>query len=268
MKHIAIFGAPRSGTSWLGQIFNSSSHVAYRFQPLFSYALKGRLTLDSSREEIAAFYEELLDTSDEFVLQKKNITGNSGLNFQKKEITHLVWKEVRYQHIIPNLIEKSDTQVIGIVRHPCAVINSWLQAPKEFDKSWNPMEEWRWALKKNMDKPEEFNGYEKWKQVAFMFINLAEKYPDRFFPVTYEKLHESTVEITKEMFQFLSIPFEAQTHEFINESTTKASDDPYGVFRSNHKSDDWRGLLDERIMNEILSDPDFVVLNRYYKWRR
>ena len=37
MKNVAIFGVPRSGTSWLGQIFNSSPMVAYRFQPLFSY---------------------------------------------------------------------------------------------------------------------------------------------------------------------------------------------------------------------------------------
>ena len=40
MRHLALFGCPRSGTSWLGQIFNSAPDVAYRYQPLFSYEFK------------------------------------------------------------------------------------------------------------------------------------------------------------------------------------------------------------------------------------
>lgn len=52
IKPIAIFGVPRSGTSWLGQLFNSSERVAYRYQPLFSYAFKGRLNENSTLDEI------------------------------------------------------------------------------------------------------------------------------------------------------------------------------------------------------------------------
>ena len=37
---ISIHGVPRSGTSWLGQILDSSPKVRYKFQPLFSYAFK------------------------------------------------------------------------------------------------------------------------------------------------------------------------------------------------------------------------------------
>ena len=39
-KVIAIFGMPRSGTSFLGQILDSSPSVAYRLEPIFSYKLK------------------------------------------------------------------------------------------------------------------------------------------------------------------------------------------------------------------------------------
>ena len=57
---ISINGVPRSGTSWLGQIINSSPDVAFRFQPLFSYTHKGALREDSSVMEIMKFYGDIL----------------------------------------------------------------------------------------------------------------------------------------------------------------------------------------------------------------
>ena len=46
---VAIHGVPRSGTSWIGEIINSSPNVLYKFQPLFSYALKDFLTTFSKK---------------------------------------------------------------------------------------------------------------------------------------------------------------------------------------------------------------------------
>ena len=60
VNKLAIFGVPRSGTSWLSQIFNSHPDVAMRFQPLFSYSHKGRVSEDSSSEEISEFFDELV----------------------------------------------------------------------------------------------------------------------------------------------------------------------------------------------------------------
>jgi len=34
---IGIIGAPRSGTSWTGQIFDSAPDVLYRMQPFYSW---------------------------------------------------------------------------------------------------------------------------------------------------------------------------------------------------------------------------------------
>jgi len=76
MENAAIFGVPRSGTSWLGQIFNSSPNVAYRFQPLFSYAFKSRLNEHSTADDIENFSRDILNTSDEFVTQKKKYSGH------------------------------------------------------------------------------------------------------------------------------------------------------------------------------------------------
>lgn len=263
---VSIFGAPRSGTSWLGQILNSAPNVAYRFQPLFSYAFKNRVTNNSSPADIELFYRELLETEDDFVLQRKNISGRDEIHFQKEEISHLVWKEVRYHSIIEHLLNSSPTQIIGIVRHPCAVINSWLRAPKEFDSSWNPLQEWRYAIKKNQNKPEEYNGYEKWKELAFLYLNLRKKYPEQFYLVKYEELNLRPFEEGKKLFDFLELKWNRQTEEFIKKSKETYSDDPYGVFRANQENDSWRKELNKDIVEEILIDEDYKNLNDHYKW--
>ncbi len=58
LAKIAVHGVPRSGTSWLSEIFNSSPRVLFKYQPLFSYVLKDFLNPGSSREEIGAFFEK------------------------------------------------------------------------------------------------------------------------------------------------------------------------------------------------------------------
>lgn len=267
MEKLAIFGVPRSGTSWLGQLFNSSPHVAYRFQPLFSYAFKDRLDEYSSTQEIEQFHRELLDTDDDFVLQVKNISGNKTPDFRKDDITHLVWKEVRYLHIIENLLRKSDLQVIGLIRHPCAVIHSWVNAPKEFDDNWNPRDEWRWASLKNQGKKEAFYGFEKWKVATKDFLRFRNHYPDKFKLQLYERLNENPSGQIQELFKFVGLPFEEQTKNFIRSSTTKHSDDPYSVYKKGKSNHEWRDKLDEKIVDQILEDEDYQRFENELGWK-
>lgn len=267
MKHVAIFGAPRSGTSWLGQMFNSSPLVAYRFQPLFSYAFKGRLRKGASQSEIKQFYEELFKTTDDFILQTENVSGRKEeLHFYKEHPSHLVWKEVRYHYVIEGLLTNSDTKIIGIIRHPCAVINSWLNAPKEFKTEWNPVEEWRFANKKNGNRKEEYNGYEKWKELAFLYMALQERFPQQFNIVVYEDLNLHTEMRLKELYAFCNLPWHLQTAQFIEYSKSKENGDPYSVFKKQKVNNNWRGSLSYEIEIAIMNDPDFARLNDYYQW--
>ena len=73
MKRIAIHSVPRSGSSWLGQIFNSSVKVCFRFQPLFSYVFKGYLDEKSSREDILTFFKLIAKSNDDFLLQSDKV---------------------------------------------------------------------------------------------------------------------------------------------------------------------------------------------------
>ena len=86
-KKIAIFSVPRSGSTWLGQIFNSSPYVAYRFQPNFAYSFSEHLTENATRLEIENFYERLLKTDDPFVNAEISISSRKNIQFEKKENT-------------------------------------------------------------------------------------------------------------------------------------------------------------------------------------
>lgn len=265
MKHVAIFGVPRSGTSWIGQIFNSSPHTAYRYQPIFSYSFEESIGAQSSKKEVQKFYEALLETEDDFVLQNKNISGNKTPSFSKAETSHLVWKEVRYLDIIENLIENSDTKVIGIVRHPCGVINSWHNAPKEFKKKWNILEEWQYAEKKNKTS-HDFYGFEQWIEATELFLHLENQFPEQFAIQCYEKLAADPVVHTQKLFDFASLPFSEQTKSFINNSTSSSSTDPYDVFRKNKTGFEWINELDTVIINQIKNDERFIEIEKYFGW--
>lgn len=256
MKHLAIFGVPRSGTSWLGQIFNSSTAVAYRFQPLLAYSFPFKLSTNSTNKEIAEFYYELLKTSDEFVCQKKNVSGNETPKFNKNKITHLVWKEVRYLEIIENLIKSSNTKIIGIIRHPCGVLNSWVNAPKEFNTDWNIEEEWRYAKKKNKTE-HDYYGYERWINAVEMFLDLEQKYPTKFALVIYENLLSDLNTEIQRLFDFVGLQVNTQTKQFLIKSSSSSSEDPYGVYRINKKGDCWKKALPNSIIQEIMMDKRF-----------
>jgi hypothetical protein len=266
IRVIGIHGAPRSGTSWLGQLFNSSEHVAYRYQPLFSYAFKGRLTATSSADQINGFFADLLTTDDEFVLQQgaASLSGYS-LTFRKSDITHLVYKEVRYHDIVENLLEHSSrAHVVGIIRNPCAVILSWFNAPKEFDPAWNRFDEWREASKKNLGRPENWYGFQRWKELGSLFERLRSRFPRRFTIVRYEDLVAAPRKTLTALFETCGLPMSPQVLDFTKSSCERDDGLPYGVFRAGKGNDlKWVNELDRRIIEAIRADLRGTALEKY-----
>jgi hypothetical protein len=255
MKKILINGAPRSGTSWLGQIFNSNLNTAFRFQPLFSYELKDFLNERSSEEDIDLFMNKCLNAQSDFVLQKNQKSRKVHPCFSKnKNITHLVLKHVRYHNLLTNLLEKKeDIKFVFIVRNPCGAINSWIKTPREFDPSWDISEFLRGDLK-NKGKKEEFNGYLKWKESASIFLKLNLKFPDRTIVTQYEDLCENRVAETKRLFDFCELNMDEQTLNFLNISKEKDINDPDTVFRNKNNYKKWKKELDLSIIDYIYKD--------------
>lgn len=222
--NIAIFGAPRSGTTWLGQLFNCSPNTLFRFQPLFSYEFKDRLSPNSSKDNIQNFYLDLVQAQSPFVL--------TNLNFPKQTFTHLVWKEVRYHHITPNLLHNSNTKIIYIERNPINVINSWFNAPKEFNSKWDIQKEWLNAPSKNLNKPEEFNGFSKWLEVKKIHTDNLNNFPNKVIKIKYEDLKSNPLQELKNLYKFCELRWDKQVENFILESTTKHEKDAYSVFKN------------------------------------
>ncbi|WP_353777936.1 sulfotransferase domain-containing protein [Winogradskyella sp. 3972H.M.0a.05] len=265
MIKVAIHSAPRSGSTWLGQLFNSSKNVKYCYQPLFSYALKDFLDDQSSSQQINDFYYELLKTKDDFINQTEAIEKGIIPKFEKREITHICYKEVRYHHILENLMRNSeDLKLVLLIRHPLEVLSSWYKAPREFrkDLGWNFEEEWLHAEKKNENKPESFYGYQKWKDTSNLFLNLQEQNNDRVRLITYKELLEDTTTVTNNIFSFLELEFSDQTERFISESKSTNQSDAYSVYKVKRNNKDWKALPEE-VISYVANDLKGTNLERF-----
>ncbi len=266
MKKIAIHSVPRSGSSWLGQILNSSPKVNFKFQPLFSYAFKDALDENSSRKEINAFFNDISLSNDNFLKQQDKIDSGSYPNFNKDDLfSHVIYKEVRYHHILENLLKQDkEIRIIGLIRNPFAVIHSFLKSPREFrkDLGWLELDEWKYAKKKNLNKKEEFYGYEKWKEVCILFNKLKTQYPDRFYLLAYDNLLSNTVDEVQKIFNFCEIDMTEQTLDFLDKSQSD-NDETYSVYRKKSNDNAWIKTLDTQIVQGINNDLEINSLKKY-----
>ncbi len=231
-----IHGAPRSGTTWLGQLFNSHPAVKYCYQPFFSHAFRGRADLSTDAAALRALFRDMRASDDPFV----NQAGDASLSrrtpaFAKQAPTHLLYKEVRFHDLLPHFLDAlPEFKGIGVVRDPRFVLASWFKAPREFDPAWSRAAEWRDAPLKNQGLHENWYGFTRWAALANLFLGLQASHADRFMLVRYEWLVADPTAAMQELFAFCGLDMHPQTLEFVHESSTIGDDDPYGVYRSGH----------------------------------
>lgn len=267
MKKIAIHSVPRSGSSWVGEIINSSPSVSYAFQPLFSYAFKSQLNDNSSLKDIDSFYNDISNTTDSFVNQDEDRAAGKKPLFKKNTtIEAVAYKEVRYHYILENLLKKDpQIKVVGLTRSPYSVINSWHNAPREFraDLGWSIEEELLAAEQKNQGKKEEYFGLNKWIETTLMFERLQNDYPENFYLLKYEELCSNTIDVVKELFLFLELEYTQQTADFLAPKKEVAG--TYSVMKNKkHKEimqTDLATSVIETITDELLKNK----LNEYVK---
>lgn len=265
---IVIAGVPRSGTSWLGQIIDSSPNVAYRFQPLFSYAFKDALDMNSSREDYETFFQGIYKSDDEFLLQNDKRESDIYPEFDKKARNpkKLAFKTCRYQYLLIKMLKYFDRlKVVGIVRHPCGVINSWINNPKEYPKDCDPEQDWRFATCKNQGRIEEFFGFYKWKEVSHLYLDLKQKFPEQMYIIQYEDLVERQKNVAENLFDFLDLRFTRQTKRFLAESNSVHKDGPFSVYKDKSVKNKWKRNLDSIIANEIVEEVQDTRLERFLK---
>lgn len=254
---LGIHGVPRSGTSWLAQLFNASPSVSLKFQPLFSYAFKDYLKVDSSANEIQSFFEKIYKTDDLFVNMKDEQIHKNYPIFKKNKVArHLVFKHVRYHYLIENMLKLNpDVKFILVLRNPFAVLSSWKNAPREFNPDWDFESEWRDANKKNLFRESEYFGYTKWREASELFIKLKNIYPDRVSLLYYDKLLNNTLNEVVRLFDFAEITFTDEVAEFVNLSKSKTVAGHNSVYRKKNSMDDeWKKSIPLHVQAHIKND--------------
>lgn len=263
-KIVLVCGMPRSGTSWLGQIFDSSADVAFRMEPLFAYKFKNIIDENSPKEDIINFFDNVYLTDDEFILQKETRKRGSYSFFNKKINPNvLVIKTTRHHNLIERYIELVDCiEIVSIVRHPCAVINSWINTDREF-KSKGCIVERDWkdgGCRK--DGVGEFWGFDDWLSVTKQHVELGNKYQN-FTIVEYAKLIKEPEVIVKNLFDRISIPYTQQTIDFLKSCHSNHQNDPYSVFKNKKVENIWKKSLNSRMVEEIIQDTKKFGLGQF-----
>jgi hypothetical protein len=263
---ISVHGAPRSGTTWLGQILNSSPRVKYKFQPFYSYAFRDRIDLiNKDRQGLIDFYNELYHCHDVYIDRLEQIKNGISPEFMKNTTPDLlVVKEVRFHFLIPHLLKNLDNIIfVTIVRNPCGALNSWRKAPREFWTEWNFKDEWRFAQSRNQFKPGEYYGFHRWKEANKLFLEMGKNYPEKFLIVKYEDLVNRPDIESRKLFSFCGVDLTDQTIDFINQSRTIHQDDVYSVFKGKQDLDSWKTELDAEIIEQVLNELKGTEFQRF-----
>ncbi len=271
LKVIWLNGMPRSGTSWLSQIFDSHPDVKFRLAPLFSYRFKNYLNENSNREECEEFINKVYGFSGDEFMERLELKREGHIpDFKNKSDSpsHLVMKHTRYHNLTEMLLKNSpNVKLIHIVRNPCASISSWLNTPREFNPEDDPFEYWRSGENRKTNR-EEYWGFDDWVKLTEYYERLADRSPEKVMVVRYEDLFTETLKMVKEMFLFSelnSIP--DQTIEFLKESKNSSSDNKYSVYRGkNNVLDGWKDKLPKSIREEIYRDLKGTKLEKYLEY--
>jgi hypothetical protein len=260
-----ILGAPRSGTTWLGEIINSSPSVAYRYQPMHAYSFPLQTTASATTQEVDEFFLALRKTDDPYVTRlRSGAFGAKIPDFLKREPTHVIFKETHFPVECTRMLEVTpDVKLIGIVRDPAACIASWFGIENEFDASSDILTEWRAAPSRNSGHRGEVFGFDGWFLTVSSILRSEDLFPDRVEVVRYEQLVENPVTSVSRIFAALGLDVEQQTSDFLLSSREQVDDNPYGVYRQREESRVSRRELPSTVISEIRRLTQDVGLERF-----
>jgi len=250
---IILAGMPRSGTTWLGHIFDSHPDVAYRVCPLFCHSLKNALSPASERAEWERVLRLAFHEPSEYMLGIQGRRAGELPPFTWKSVppTRLVLKFDRHQNLVRHALRHfPDLSVVGIVRHPCAAIDSWLRTPKEFPSDADPLAHWRsGAVKKRW--PGDHFGFDDWVWLTNELLDLERVYPERVEVVRYEAMVRAGAEAATALLERCGLPAHSRITAFVEESQSRHSSATHGVFKNPSVVDAWQGRLLEPIRRAI-----------------
>lgn len=244
---------PRSGTSWLGQIFDSHPAVRFKLSPLFSYDFKNHLSLESTTTDWSDLWQAAYERQSEFMSQSGRRQSGEYPTFSNKLAAppFFAIKDTRFHELTRSaLLHLPNLFVIAIVRHPAGAIHSWLTSPGEFPATANPLDEWRTGSCRKTGFGE-FWGFDDWKKVTTLHLELQNEFSDRVKLLRYEELVKNPSDITAQIFDFVGLDPSKQTEEFLRQCHSKHLPSEYSVFKNPEVAQRWRHELQPAIVETI-----------------
>ena len=253
-RPLFLLGMPRSGTTWLSQIFESSPDFVVRLSPNYSYTLKNQLDLGASRNDWSAQLSAALVTSDPFMTQNWRRETGELETFPSRPlwtVGRLAIKDTRFHSLYQRAMELFDeAQLIYLVRHPAGAINSWWRS-KEFPDEAGIASEWRSGACRKKEGPGEYWGFDDWCSLTDRYLHLARQAPSRYRVCQYEILVRNPERVATELFAFAGYDLCPTTREFLLDSQSRHDDRTYSVFKDPSVVDRWRSELPEAIQETI-----------------
>ena len=262
---VFLLGMPRSGTTWLSQIVESSPDFEVRLSPNYSYPLKNRLDATSSREAWLEVLQAAVDTDDAFMTQDwRRETGElARFEHPRSEQRRLAVKDTRFHELYLRGLELfPQAQCVAIVRHPAGALASWRDS-KEFPEGQRFEAEWRSGGARKQEGPGEYWGFDDWVRVTSMFLARQAREPARMHILRYEDLVRDPLATTGELFDFLGCGLSETTRGFIASSRAHHDARTYSVFKSPETADAWRASFPAAILGEMEAELRGTGLERF-----
>jgi len=237
-----LLGMPRSGTSWLSQIFESSPDVVVRLSPPYSWDFGGTLDLLSGPEDWRTTLRGVIDSKDKFLTQNWHRETGELPQFadDKSRATRVAVKDTRFHPLYEaGMTALPGARTVYIVRNPGAVLWSW-RVCKEFPAGADFREEWRSGACRKIEGPGEYWGFDDWLRLTNFYLQRAAAAPERYLVVRYDELVTRAIETAEKMFAFCGLPLQQETVAFLRASQSTFDPRPYSVFKGPNLRDDWR----------------------------
>lgn len=245
-----ISGMPRSGTTWLSQVFAASPDVRLKLCPLFSYEFKNALDENSTSEEWDNLYYKLYRTNSDFLnqehLRQKGLVPSFIKNLNPRS---LLIKSNRFHNLTSSILKHNENvRLVYIVRNPCASLHSWLSDPDEFPKWAEPLNEWRTGHCRKVGAGE-FWGFDDWVAVTKNAMLLSEVFPTRCRILRYEDLVNCPESEISALCDFFKIDYVSQIKAFLKLSHSRHDVHKHSVFKDPNLLNEWQNSLDPLIVS-------------------
>jgi hypothetical protein len=228
-----IASMPRSGSSWLSQVFAANRRVRFRMAPLYSSEFSGTVGACSTDEEWMRFFSDVFEAKGDFLCQERRRREGDfpDLAADSSEQRDLVIKDVRNHQVSWNLVERKElpVRVVYLVRDPRAAIWSWMRNDREFPSGGRD-DDWRTGGTRKLGEGE-YWGFNDWVGVTKRYLELGRAHPGRVEVIRFEELCERGAEAFKALFERLGLSFEDGSAGFLGSSWGRTSDRPYSVYR-------------------------------------